>query len=130
LDTRSKIKPLKGLDSLAAGSKWVAVAGFFDPLTATQANRLADAARNRRHVLAIVLTDPDCLLPADARAVLVAAVRDVTTVVIADADRWRSAIPEHTDITIIDDLEADRKRSEEFAQYILQRQVTSKCPSL
>jgi hypothetical protein len=130
LDTRSKIKPLKDLDSLAAGSKWVAVAGFFDPLTAIQASRLANAARNGRSVLAIVLRDPDCLLPADARASLIAALRDVTTVVIADPNQWRSAISEHTDVTIIDDLEGDRKRSEEFAEYILQRQVASKCPSL
>jgi len=129
LDTRSKIKPLKELDSLLAGSKWVAIAGFFDPLTAIQANRLANAARNGRRVLAIVLKDPDCLLPADARAALVAAVRDVTTVVIADVSQWRSAIPEQTDVTIIDDPGSDRKRSEEFVEYIIQRQATGKCPS-
>src|SRR5215469_8887729 len=78
LDTRNKIKPLKDLNSVLVDSKWIAIAGFFDPLTSIQASRLAEIAKKGHNVLAIVLTAPDCLLPSDARAALVAAVREVS----------------------------------------------------
>ena len=128
MDTRSKIKPLKDLHSVLAGSKWAAIVGYFDPLTATQAKRFADAERDGRKVLAIVLIAPDSLLPADARAALVAAVRSVSAVVIAESQQWRSAIPH--DIALLDDLEAEKKRSAEFIEFILKRQEANPCPSL
>jgi hypothetical protein len=122
LDTRSKVKPLNDLNSVLADSKWIAIAGFYDPLTAIQASRLVDLAKKGRNVLAIVLTAPDCLLPSDARAALVAAVRGVSAVVIAKADEWRCAIPQNADITVVDDLEDDKRRSEEFVEHVLKRQ--------
>ena len=130
MDTRSKIKPLKNLYSVLAGSKWAAIVGYFDPLTATQAKRLADAERDGRKVLAIVLIAPDSLLPADARAALVAAVRSVSAVVIAESQQWRSAIPHQYDIALLDDLEGEKKRSAEFIEFILKRQEANPCPSL
>ncbi len=129
MDTRSKIKPLNDLPSVLAGSKWTAVVGLFDPLTTVQAKRLADAGKDGRNVLAIVLTTPDALLSADARAALVAAVRGVTAVVIANSEQWRAALPQNSDLAILDDLEADKRRSEEFIQFVLKRQEASQCPS-
>ena len=113
---------------ILAGSKWTAVVGFFDPLTAVQAKRLAEAAAGGRNVLAIVLATPDSLLPAAARAALVAAVRGVSAVVIADPEHWHSALPKAADIAILEDLEGDRKRSEEFVKFVLKRQEASQCP--
>lgn len=103
--------------------------GFFDPLTAVQAKRLADAATADRKLLAVVLQAQDRLLSADARAALVAAVRGVSAVVIANYQQWHSSLPEGADITILDDLRADKKRSEEFVEFILRRQEASRCPS-
>lgn len=129
MDTRSKIKPINDLHSVLAGSKWTAVIGFFDPLTAVQAKRLADAAKGDRRLLTIVLTAPDSLLPADARAALVAAVRGVSAVVIADSEEWRSTLPKTADVVVVDDLETDKRRSEEFVEFVLKRQEASRCPS-
>lgn len=105
------------------------MAGFFDPLTALQARRLADAANSNRKLLAVVLTATDSLLPADARAVLVAAVRGVSAVVIAETGEWRTALPQNVDVAILDDPEADKTRSEEFVEFVLKRQEASPCPS-
>lgn len=129
MDTRSKIKPLNDLSSVLAGSEWIAIAGFFDPLTAVQAKRLADAASGGRQVLVVVLAKPDTLLAADARAELVAAVRGVTAVVIANSEQWRAALPQIPDLPILDDLEADKRRSEEFVEFVLKRQEVTQCPS-
>lgn len=129
MDTRSKIKPLEDLASVLARSKWTAVVGWFDPLTAAQAKRLADAAKGDRKVLAVVLPTQDGLLSAEARAALVAAVRGVSAVVIADEQQWRSTLPQNADIAIIDDLDADKKRSQEFVEFVLRRQEASRCPS-
>ena len=129
MDTRSKIKPLNDLPSVLAGSKWTAVIGFFDPLTAVQARRLADAGKGGHNVLAIVLSTPDALLPAAARAALVAAVRGVSAVVIANSEQWRSTLPKDADIAILDDLKGDKRRSEEFVEFVLKRQEASRCPS-
>lgn len=103
--------------------------GFFDPLTALQAKRLAEAATGGRKILAIVLDKPDSLLSVDARAALVAAVRHVGAVVIAEPHDWRSVLPGDADIEILDDLEADKKRSEQFVEFVFTRQKAGQCPS-
>ena len=103
--------------------------GFFDPLTALQAKRLAEAATGGRKILAVVLDKPDSLLAADARAALVAAVRGVSAVAIAESPDWRSVLPGDADIEILDDLEAEKKRSAEFVEFVLTRQKAGQCPS-
>lgn len=110
------------MNALLGGSKWIAIVGFFDPLTAAQIKRLAGAAAGGRKVLAIVLTASDNMLTADARAALVAAVRGVDAVVIAGDQEWRSAIPHKADVTINDDPEGEKRRSAEFVEFILERQ--------
>lgn len=103
--------------------------GFFDPLTAAEAKRLTAAANGGRKVLAIVLTSPDSLLSADARAALVAAIRGIDAVVIAEPQQWRSVLGQHANVAIDDDLESDKKRSADFVDFILKRQETNTCPS-
>jgi len=116
---------LKDLHSVLADSKWTVVVGLFDPLTAVQVRRFAEASNGGRKVLAIVLAAPDTLLTADARAELVAALRGVNAVIIATPDTWRSAIPSDSDFVILDDLPAERRRSGEFVKFILERQGLS-----
>lgn len=88
LDTRSKIvgaeEASKAIASwCAAGEDPAVVSGFFDPLLATHAQRLAEAAKGRKLVVAI--RDPENpILPARARAELVAALAPVTMVVLED----------------------------------------------
>jgi anti-sigma factor ChrR (cupin superfamily) len=68
-------------------------------------------------------------LPAEARAALVAAVRGVSVVVIAGSEQWQSSMQKTADLTIIDDLEDEKRRSEEFIEFVLKRQEASQCPS-
>ncbi|MGA8029961.1 MAG: hypothetical protein WB992_22685 [Bryobacteraceae bacterium] len=92
VDTREKIVPPESTHSLFSDGDWVVVAGLFDPLTADQARRLAEHARNGRKVLAVVLKGENTLLTAEARATLVASLREVDDVIIEDEGR-RSPFP-------------------------------------
>lgn len=121
MDTRSKIHALEALRSVTASSRWILVAGYFDPMTAVQAGRLAEAAARGRKLLAVVIKSGDSLLPAEARAMLVAGLRAVDAVSIAAPDEWRAAIPADCDVKVVDDIEADATRSAEFVRFILAR---------
>lgn len=76
MDTRSKI-----LNSAAGLSVPVLVIGYFDPVTAEHAARLAALGSG---LTVAILDPPDPLLPARARAELVAALRCVERVVLGD----------------------------------------------
>src|SRR6266851_5713547 len=92
MDTREKIAPLDDLPRRMAEGEWVVVVGLFDPLTATQAERVAEIRKRGEGLLAIVLDDPDTLLAADARAALMAGLRDVRLVCVARAGEWRAML--------------------------------------
>jgi len=121
LDTREKIVPLGHVPALLAQGAWVVIPGLFDPLTAVVANRLSTLA-DGRNVLAIVLDHTDALLTGEARAILIAALRDVQAVTIANNGSWRASIPESAQIRIIEDPEGERQRSTEFAEFVMSRQ--------
>ena len=80
MDTREKILSPAQAAALAPA---VLVAGFFDPVTASHAERLAALAADGPVTVAI-LDPPDPLLPARARADLVAALRCVRHVILGD----------------------------------------------
>ncbi len=78
MDTREKIREQSALNPGA-----VVVSGQFDPLLAAHADWLKHA-RCGAHGLSVVITDPaDPLLPAQARAALVAALAVVDEVILA-----------------------------------------------
>jgi hypothetical protein len=121
LDTREKIVTAEQLSKLDSSAEWVTVVGFFDPLTAVQARRLRG-----RSLLAVVLDTPDTLLPAQARAELVAALREVNAVFIATPETWRLQLPKFCS-TIIEDLEEDRNRTDQFVNFVLHRHRNGSC---
>lgn len=98
------------------------VAGLFDPLTALQARRLADFASNGRKLIAIVLDSEDALFSAEARAALIAALREVSAVAIANSSGWCGIVPDDRRIAFVVDPEGDRARTAEFIQFVLSRQ--------
>jgi hypothetical protein len=106
------------LPSRLGNAAWLAVVGRFDPLTLAQANRLSELLRQGRSIVAVVQPAPESLLPVEARAALVAALRSVRLVVIADA----SLLPSHPRIQLLEDEPGERKRSEDFVAFIAQRQ--------
>lgn len=114
--------PLDEVPALLGTTPWLAVVGLFDPLTATEAKRLAGLARPGRKLLALVLESENALLSAEARAELLAALRDVHLVATARPERWLSVMPNRADFQIIEDPEGDKTRSAEFIQFVLNRQ--------
>ncbi|MGH9581374.1 MAG: hypothetical protein ACRD4O_00365 [Bryobacteraceae bacterium] len=120
MDTREKIVALDRLPALFAGAEWTVIAGFFDPMTAAQAKRIARYREDGRKLLAVVLEDGETLLPADARAVLAAALRAVDAVAVARPGEWQSAIPKNVKAAC-EDIYAERARTAEFVQFILDR---------
>jgi hypothetical protein len=118
LDTREKIVPLQDLPARLGTGQWVAVVGRFDPLTLAQAQRVAKLNEDGRPILIVVEPREDCLLPVEARAALVAALRAVQLVVIGEANQ----LPAHPQMEIIADEEGERKRSAEFVRFIAERQ--------
>jgi hypothetical protein len=122
MDTREKIIPSGSILELLASGEWSVVVGLFDPLTVVQARRLAAWRKQGRKLLAIVLEAEDTLLEANARAALIAGLREVDAVAIAAPDGWRSLIPRDSRIEIVEDEAQERARSEEFVQFVLRRQ--------
>ena len=121
MDTREKIVDLAELPALLRNLPWSVSVGFFDPLTLTQAERLAAAGSN---LLAIVDPGENSLLGAPARAILVAALRQVNLVVIATRREWQPLLAQFPNVQVDDNESADRARSSQFAGYILRRQAS------
>jgi hypothetical protein len=83
LDTRTKILPWPQFEQTLAHTGTPAVAGYFDPLTIEHSKRLEELAAAKGPVC-IALYDPEQpLLPAEARAALVASLSCVQAVSIA-----------------------------------------------
>jgi hypothetical protein len=125
LDTRNKIVPLDQVPALLGTTPWLAVVGLFDPLTAIEAKRLAGLARPDRKLLAVVLESENALLSPEARAELVAALRDVHLVATAKRECWQFVMPHRAGFQIIEDPEGDKTRSAEFIQFVLNRQQSA-----
>jgi hypothetical protein len=119
MDTREKIATVDSVMRFAKNGKWLAVAGRFDPLTLVQAQRIAAISQPDRKLLAVVLPAADTLLPAEARAALVAGLREVDAVVIANPNEIAQP-----GLPIDYDSGAEQKRSIEFVEFVLARQRT------
>ena len=128
MDTREKIFPLDGLGAHLCRGEWVIAVGQFDPLTAAQAKRLSALRSQGGRLLAVVLESSDALLPANARAALIAALRDVDAVTVAEPELWRHAIPSTARVRVIEDAQAEEGRSAEFVRYIVERQAAASTP--
>jgi hypothetical protein len=121
VDTRSKIVPRERFAQLIKTGHWMVVAGLFDPLTAIEAKRLAAFRKDDRKLAAIVLRDPNALFDDEARATLVASLRDVHAVTVSDPENWRHLIPAATRVEIVYDPAGEKARSAEFVQLVLTR---------
>ena len=76
VDTRSKIIDAAQAASIAASGATV-VSGYFDPLVASHAERLASLKTDGAKLLVLIATPDNAILPAAARAELVAGLRAV-----------------------------------------------------
>lgn len=117
MDTREKVVAIERLPAVLNGSEWTILAGFFDPMTAEQANRIARRREPGRKLAVVVLESGESLLPATARAAMVAALRCVDAVAVAT--------PEQVNVDR-EEIAAERARTAEFVQFILDRRGVSK----
>lgn len=118
MDTREKIVLVEQLAARLDRTNWLAVAGTFDPLTLRHAERLAELSGNEKSVLAVVEPGECCLLPVEARAILVAALKSVQLVVVGEAD----SLPKSSQIQIAKDESGERERSAAFIEHVKGRQ--------
>ncbi|MDQ2774087.1 MAG: hypothetical protein M3Y57_04045 [Acidobacteriota bacterium] len=123
MDTREKIVVSEAARALLGEGAWVVIAGLFDPLTALQAKRLSGLRRPGRKLMAIVEHGENPLLNAEARAALIAALRGVDAVSIADSAR--SILPLSSSVELIEDTAGEFARSADFVRFILDRQQVS-----
>lgn len=121
MDTREKIVTLSEAAKQFSDGEWTVVPGLFDPLTATQAKRLNALRESGRRLAAIVLNGARTLMPAEARAALIAALRGVDLVAIPADQEWRAAVPNSENIRLIEDPQGEAARSAEFVQFVMRR---------
>lgn len=98
------------------------MAGTFDPLTAYQARRLASYANADHKLLVVVQSQGENLLPADARAILVAALREVHAVTFASTPEDYSALKKYKNVEMVSDPEGECRRTSEFRDFVIRRQ--------
>jgi hypothetical protein len=98
MDTRTKIVDA-GRARLIAAQGVTVVSGYFDPLVASHAERLAELKRERVPLLVLIATPDDAILPPRARAELVAglAVVDYVCETADDVGPHLSLEREHTE---------------------------------
>ena len=105
--------------------RWTVVPGLFDPLTAAQAKRISELTEDGRKLAAIVLSGRQTLLPAEARAALVAGLRAVNLVAIAHDEEWHEALGTSEHLRIVEDPKGEMARSAEFVQFVIRRQKSA-----
>jgi bifunctional ADP-heptose synthase (sugar kinase/adenylyltransferase) len=130
VDTRHKI--LKPEAALAAarrardnGSRLKVVTGFFDPLVAEHARRLREIAADGGALMVIVTTPPDPVLPARARAEMVAALALVDYVALPEEGSVETLLAQLSGHEIIREEEADQRRTRDLIRQVHSRMETA-----
>jgi hypothetical protein len=99
---------------------WLVIAGYFDPLTASVAEQLEKLITTHpaRNVLAVVLDASQTLLTAEARSVLVAALRLVQVVTVMAEEELSRSIPQDPRIRFCFDRETERRNAADFFRLV------------
>lgn len=125
MDTRTKVvSPAKARTLLAEGD-WLVIAGYFDPLTSSVAQRFQELAGGGRgeKVLAIVLDASEMILTAEARSYLIAALRTVDTVVVISEEALSNFLPPSSRIRLVFDKEAELSNTVEFEALVSRKEL-------
>lgn len=94
------------------------MAGDFDPLQSAHARRLAEICREG-HTIVVILTEPARpILPQEARAELVAALRTVDYVVLSQNNTLAEVIDRLSPDEVIHEEEADQRRLQELVAHV------------
>jgi hypothetical protein len=120
MDTRSKIIDAAGFRGIGSAA---IVTGYFDPLLAWHALELEGIRRSAGTLAVIVLPLAGELLPQSARAALVAALRMVDYVLIADNGDMDRLFAELTPAKIVRLEDDDLRRRVELMEHVRLRQI-------
>lgn len=96
------------------------IAGLFDPLTSAHAKRLAELAATHGTLFVLVTSAEDCILPAGARAELVASVACVRCVLTDEA-----ILDEIPLARLIREESADARRRDELTRHVHARHANA-----
>lgn len=125
VDTRTKIvewlEVERELVGRAGRGAWKVVVGYFDPLLAAHAERLEELAGDGK-LLVLIASPARPLLPAAARAELVAALRVVERVVIAPPERLQEMLRAVPAGALVLEQGADAARTAELIRHLHVRQ--------
>ncbi|MGH9718856.1 MAG: hypothetical protein ACRD8O_01470 [Bryobacteraceae bacterium] len=124
MDTRSKILTLDEAARISDRRRVVLVTGYFDVLLASHVRRLEEiAASHLRHDMMVAVLDPPRpLLPAVARAELVAALRVVDYVVSAGSMQPEQILARIQADRVIGEEAAHIERSSALIEHVRRRQ--------
>lgn len=107
--------------SLLVDGDWSIVAGEFDPLTAAAADFIQQQASPGKKLMVCLLPSPAPLLTGHSRAVLIAGMRSVDAVVLAENECWQSQLPAGS--VPVFETDPERRRNE-FEALVLAKQGT------
>jgi hypothetical protein len=124
MDTREKITTLAEFGRREHDGDWMAVIGTFDPVTAKVTRMIHQFKKPQGQLLTVVVPGEVVLLNVEARAALMAALRDVNAVVIGESEEARSTL-ESLGIEVFEDAKEDWRRSQEFVECVLERRASA-----
>jgi glycerol-3-phosphate cytidylyltransferase-like family protein len=120
MDTRNKIVDAAGCHGKGPGT---VITGYFDPLLAWHARELERIRERAGSLIAIVLPLADELLSQPARAAVVAALRMVDYVLIADNEDLDRLFAELKPVEIVRLENDDLRRRGELMQHVRRRHI-------
>ena len=120
MDTRRKILTLAAALALPPGELTLA-AGFYDALRAAH---LRDLAALPRPILAVVLPCPDELVPQPARAEMLAGLRRIDYVVMAEESDLPALIERLAPRAVVRFEAADQDRVQQLIQHVHRRHTS------
>jgi hypothetical protein len=120
MDTRAKIVSENEAAVQAVGRQTVLLLSSFDVLTATRIRRVRDLLKTGALLVAVITDSADTLLPTQARAELAASLA-IIDLVIVGKEPVAALLGRFPGATVIDDHDADTRRTTELINYVHQR---------
>ncbi|MBN8732976.1 MAG: hypothetical protein J0L64_20735 [Acidobacteria bacterium] len=124
MDTRRKILGWSDARALLEAAGAPLVTGYFDPLTADHARRLAELAETHGPLFVLVLDPPDAVLPAGARAELVASLGCVKCIVLPPPEGVEAVLEAVGEGRLLREEAADLERRAALTRHVHARHAS------
>ncbi|MEP7364235.1 MAG: hypothetical protein ABI972_13345 [Acidobacteriota bacterium] len=118
MDTRNKIMAWSGARALLDAAAAPLVTGHFDPLTSAHARRLTDLAKTHGPLFVLITDPPGAILPAGARAELVASLACVRCIVLPPPDGIDAILASLGTARLLREEAADLERRDAITRHV------------